>query len=141
MGTMIENRKARFEYELLDEYKTGIVLSGSEIKSIRDGKASIAEAYCLLVDGEMFIRNMHVDPYDKARDGHEPRRDRKLLLTKKELKKISAKMIDKGLAIIPLRLEIDELVKVQIAVSKGKKLYDKRQTIKDRDVTREMQRK
>jgi len=137
---MIENRKARHEYEILEEYKAGIVLVGSEIKSIRDAKTSIAEAYCLLIGGELFIRNMHVDPYEKAQTPHDVRRDRKLLLTKKELKKISNKMIDKGLAIIPLRLEVDKLIKVQIAIGKGKKLYDKRQTIKDRDVKRDLAR-
>jgi len=137
---MIENRKARFEYAILEEYKAGIVLVGSEIKSIRAGKTSIAEAYCVLVNGELFVRNMHVDPYEKATVPHEVRRDRKLLLTKKELRKIEGKMIDKGLAIIPLRLEIDQLIKMQIAIGKGKKLYDKRQTIKDRESKREIAR-
>lgn len=136
----IENRKARHEYDILEEYKAGLVLVGSEIKSLRDSKANIADAYCVLVNGEMFIRNMHVDPYEKAQTPHEPRRDRKLLLTKKELKKIGNKMIDKGLAIIPLRLEINDLIKVQIGIGKGKKLYDKRQSIKDRDIKRDVER-
>ena len=137
---MIKNRKAHFEYSILEEYKAGIVLAGSEIKSIRDGKASIAEAYCLLIGSEMFIRNMHVDPYEKARLVTEPRRDRKLLLTKKELKKISNMMIDKGLAIIPIRLEVNDLIKLQIGIGKGKKLYDKRTTIKDREMKRDLER-
>jgi SsrA-binding protein len=136
----VENRKAKFEYNILEEYKAGIVLVGSEIKSIRDHKTSIAEAYCVLIDGELFIRNMHVDPFEKASTPHEVRRDRKLLLNKQELKRIGNKMIDKGLTIIPLRVEIDGLIKIQIAIAKGKKLYDKRETIKERDNTRESQR-
>ena len=138
-----ENRKARYEYTILEEFKAGIVLKGAEIKSIREGRTNIADSYCVLVDGELFIRNMSVEPYENAmaHQTYEPRRDRKLLLTKNELKKINNKMIDKGLAIIPLRLEINDLIKVQIAIGKGKKLYDKRQTIKDRDLKREMQRK
>jgi SsrA-binding protein len=137
---MIENRKARFEYNILEEYKAGLVLVGSEIKSIREGKTNIADAYCVLINGELFIRNMHVDPYERAQTPHAPRRDRKLLLTKQELKRIGNKMIDKGLAIIPLRLEIDKLIKLQIGIGKGKKLYDKRQTIKDRDINRDLAR-
>lgn len=137
---MIENRKARHEYTIIEEFKAGMVLVGSEIKSIRDGNTNIADAYCILVNGEMFVRNMHVDPYERAQTPHEPRRDRKLLLTKKELKRITNKMIDKGLALIPLRLEVGDLIKMQIAIGKGKKLYDKRQTIKDRDISRDLAR-
>lgn len=138
----IENRRAKFEYAILDEYKAGIVLIGTEIKSIREGNVNINNAYCVLVDGELFIRNMHIDHYEKALAVVQPdvRRDRKLLLNKKELKKIESKMIDAGLAIIPLRLEINQLIKMQIAVGKGKKLYDKRETIKNRDINREIQR-
>ena len=138
--SIVENRKARHEYTILDEYRAGIVLVGSEIKSIREGKTNIADAYCVLINNELFIRNMHVDPYEKAQTPHAVRRDRKLLLTKQELKKISNRMIDKGLAIIPLKLEIDTLIKLQIGIGKGKKLYDKRQTIKDRDVKRDLNR-
>jgi SsrA-binding protein len=138
--TTVENRRAKFEYTILDEYKAGIVLVGSEIKSIREGKTNIADSYCVLINGELFIRNMHVDPYDKAQTPHEVRRDRKLLLNKQELKKIDSMMIDKGLVIIALRLEIGKLIKVQIAIGKGKKLYDKRETIKNRDLNREQQR-
>jgi SsrA-binding protein len=137
---MIENRKARHEYTIIEEYKAGMVLIGSEIKSIRAGNTNISDAYCILVNGEMFIRNMHIDPYERAQVPHEPRRDRKLLLTKKELKRIGNKMIDKGLALIPLRLEVGDIIKLQIAIGKGKKLYDKRQTIKDRDISRDLAR-
>lgn len=138
---MIENRKARHEYTILEEYKTGMVLVGSEVKSIRDGKASIAESYCVLINGELFIRNMNIEPYEKAQTPHEVRRDRKLLLKKQELKRIGNKMIDKGLAIVPLRIfEDGGIFKMQIAIGKGKKLYDKRQTIKDRDISRDLAR-
>lgn len=133
---MIENRKARFEYSTLEEYKAGIVLIGTEIKSIRDGKANISDAYCIIVNGELFIRNMYVAPFQLAQTPHETRRDRKLLLTKKELKKIGDKMIDKGLAIIPIRVEVNKLIKLQIIIGKGKKLFDKRNKIKENDIKR-----
>lgn len=137
---MIENKKAYFEYNILEKYNAGMVLVGSEIKSIRDVKTNISDAYCVLINGEMFIRNMYVAPYEKAQTPHEPRRDRKLLLTKQELKRIGNKMIDKGLAIIPLKLTIDRLIKIEIGIGKGKKLYDKRESLKKKDLDRESQR-
>lgn len=134
------NRKARYEYFILEEYTAGIILVGSEIKSIREGNASIDEAYCLLVDGELFIRNMYVKPYEYARDNHEPRRDRKLLLKKKEIRKIQRTLID-GLTIIPLSTSfVHGRLKMTVGIAKGKKLYDKRETIKKRDNDRELQR-
>lgn len=136
----VENRKAYFEYTILEKYTAGITLVGSEIKSIRDSNTNIADAYCILIDGEMFVRNMYVAPYDKANVPHEVRRDRKLLLTKQELKRIGNKMIDKGLAIIPLKLTIDRLIKIEIGIGKGKKLYDKRESLKSKDLKREMDR-
>lgn len=138
----IKNRKATHEYSILENFTAGIVLLGSEIKSIREakGKTSIAEAYCLFIDGELFIRNMHIDPYEKALVPHLVRRDRKLLLTKKELKRISAKMIDVGLTIIPLNLNLDKLVKIHIGIAKGKKTRDKRNDKKEKDIKRELQR-
>jgi SsrA-binding protein len=137
---MVENRKAYFEYNILEKYTTGMVLIGSEIKSIRDGNTNISDAYCILIDGEMFVRNMYVAPYDKAQTPHEPRRDRKLLLTKQELKRIGNKMIDKGLTIVPLKLEIDKLIKMEIGIGKGKKLFDKRESIKNKDIKRDLER-
>ena len=137
---MIENKKAYFEYSILEKYNAGIVLVGSEIKSIRDVKTNISDAYCVLINGEMFVRNMYVAPYEKAQTPHEPRRDRKLLLTKQELKRIGNKMIDKGLTIIPLKLTIDKLIKIEIGIGKGKKLYDKRESLKKKDLDRESQR-
>ena len=137
---MIENKKAYFEYSILEKFNAGIVLVGSEIKSIRDAKTNISDAYCVLINGEMFVRNMYVAPYEKAQTPHETRRDRKLLLTKQELKRISNKMIDKGLTIIPLKLDINQLIKIEIGIGKGKKLYDKRESLKKKDLERESQR-
>ena len=131
------NKKARFEYHILEEYTAGVVLLGSEVKSLRLGNASVEEAYCIFVDGEIFIRNMHIDPYLQAPQQHEPRRDRKLLLKKIEIQRISDKMIDKSLTLVPLAVHIDGLIKIKFGIGKGKKLYDKRQTIKDRDIARE----
>ena len=136
----IKNRKAGFEYSFLEKYVAGIQLSGSEIKSIREAKANIAEAFCLFVNSELFIRNMNINEYKQGgmHNNHNPKRDRKLLLNKQELKKLSSKLIDKGLTIIPLRLFINEngYAKLEIALAKGKKLYDKRETETQRTVER-----
>jgi SsrA-binding protein len=139
----IKNKKAGFEYLLLEEFTAGIQLSGTEIKSIREGKASIAEAYCTFVRNELYVRNMHIAEYTMGSyNNHEPKRDRKLLLNKRELRKISGKINEKGLTVIPVLLFINEkgLAKLNIAVSKGKKLYDKRETLKYKDQQREMDR-
>ena len=139
----IKNKKARFSYFLEDEYDAGIVLSGSEIKSIRSGKASIVEAFCLLIDNEVWIRNMYVAPYENASfNKHKPKADRKLLLNKKEITKISKHLKVKGNSIIPLKLFLNKSnwLKVRIACAKGKKLHDKRDDIKNRDDQREIDR-
>lgn len=120
-----------------------MVLTGTEIKSIREGKVNLQDAYCLLLDGELYIRNLHISPYTEGTHyNHEPLRDRKLLLTKRELKKLDSKLKDQGLTIIPIRIFSSEkgLAKIEIALAKGKKLYDKRDTIKERDVKRETDR-
>lgn len=141
----IRNRKASFEFSFLEKYISGIQLSGSEIKSIREGKANIAEAFCLFVNEELFVRNMNINEYKQGgiHNNHNPKRDRKLLLNRHELKKLSSKLIDKGLTVIPLRLFINEngFAKLEIALAKGKKLYDKRESIKKRDVEREISRR
>ncbi len=140
----IVNRKARFEYEFLETFIAGIVLTGTEIKSIRNGKASIAEAYCFLKNGELFIKNMYIAEYEQGTyNNHDPLRVRKLLLNKHELKKLERKKKDVGITIIPVRLFINEkgLAKLEIALAKGKKLHDKRQSIKERDVKRDLARK
>ena len=140
----IKNRKASFQYELLDTYIAGIVLSGTEIKSIRLGKASIAESFCEFNSaGELFVINMQVDEYSHASHfNHNPKASRKLLLNKNELKKLQKEVQTSGLTIIPLTLFINDrgLAKMKIALAKGKKLYDKRETIKERESKRNLAR-
>lgn len=140
----IKNRKASFEYSFLEKFIAGIKLTGTEIKSIRAGKANINEAFCSLMNDELWVRNMHIEEYEMGnRFNHEPKRNRKLLLTKNELKKIANKLKDQGLTIIPIMLFINEkgLAKLEIAIAKGKKVYDKREDIKKRDTQRELSRK
>lgn len=140
----ILNKKARFAYEILDKYTAGIVLTGTEIKSIRSSKASIAESFCEFNDkGELFVINMTIEEYAFGNYyNHRPKAERKLLLNKKELKNLHKDIQTKGLAIIPLRLYINEngYAKLEIALAKGKKLFDKRDTIKDRDNKRNLDR-
>lgn len=140
----ILNKKARFQYDILDKYTAGIVLTGTEIKSIRSGKASIAESFCEFNDREeLFVINMTVEEYAFGNYyNHKPKAERKLLLNRKELKKLKKEMDVKGNAIIPLRLYINEkgFAKLVLALGKGKKLYDKRETIKDRDNKRDLDR-
>ncbi|MFT6796000.1 MAG: SsrA-binding protein [Maribacter sp.] len=140
----IKNKKARFEYELLDKYTAGIVLGGTEIKSLRNGRASISESFCEFNDrGELFVINMQIDEYSHASHyNHKPKAQRKLLLQKRELKKLLKEVTTSGLTIVPLTLFINDrgLAKIQIALAKGKKLYDKRETMKDRDNKRDLAR-
>ena len=140
----IQNKRARFEYELLDQYTAGIVLTGTEIKSIRNSQASISECFCEFNErGELFIVNMYVEIYAfGTRYNHSPRGSRKLLLSKSELKKLHRDIQNVGLTIVPLRLFINDkgFAKVSISLAKGKKLYDKRETIKDRDNQRNLAR-
>ena len=139
----IRNKKARFEYHLEDIYQAGIQLSGTEIKSIRNGKASILESYCLHSNGEVWIRNMHITEYENGSFyNHKPRADRKLLLNKSEIDKIEKFLKTKGNTLIPLKLFLSEKgwVKVEIACAIGKKLHDKRQDLKEKDDKREMDR-
>lgn len=137
----IKNRKASFEFEFIDTYTAGIMLKGTEIKSIREGKASLTEAFCFFRNGELFIKQMHISPYSMASVyNHEAVRDRKLLLSKKELDKLESKFEEKGLTIIPVRLFVNErgLAKLEIALGRGKKLHDKRQSIKEKDAKRDL---
>lgn len=140
----IKNKKARFEYELLDKFTAGIVLSGTEIKSIRHSRASISESFCEFNDqGELFIINMQIDEYSHASHyNHKPKAERKLLLNKRELKKLEKEVNTSGNTIIPLNLFLNDrgLAKLNIALAKGKKLYDKREVIKDRDNKRDLAR-
>ena len=139
----IKNKRAKFEYQLLDKFVAGIQLGGTEIKSIRNGKASILEAYCVVEDGQVFIRNMHITEYENASFyQHKPRADRKLLLNKREIDKLDKKIKLKGFSIVPLRLFINNkgLAKLEIALAQGKKLYDKRQDLKAKDDKRAIDR-
>lgn len=139
----IKNKKASYQYFLVEEYTAGIQLTGTEIKSIREGKASIADAYCNFTGNELFVREMHIAIYKQGTIfNHEPKRDRKLLLTRRELKKLLGKVNEKGFTIIPTLLFINEkgLAKLTIALAKGKHFYDKRETIKKKDVARDLDR-
>ena len=133
----ITNKRAKFEYHLLDKYEAGIVLSGTEIKSIRNSKASITDSFCEFNDrNELFVINMSIEEYNYgSKYNHKPKDSRKLLLNKNELKKLNKEVANSGLTIIPLKLYINNngYAKIQIALAKGKKLYDKRESIKDRE--------
>ena len=142
-GINIKNRKAKFEYEFLDTYIAGIKLAGTEIKSIREGKASIAESFCEFNDGELFVINMTVQEYSHATYfNHNPKTERKLLLKRRELRKLEKEVRNSGLTIIPLRVFINDrgFAKMEIALAKGKKLYDKREVMKERDTKRDLDR-
>lgn len=139
----IKNRRAKFEYEFLDTFVAGIKLAGTEIKSIREGKASIAESFCEFSNGELFVINMTVQEYSHATHfNHIPKSARKLLLQKRELRKLEKEVKNSGLTIIPLRVFINDrgYAKMEIALAKGKKLYDKRETIRDRETKRNLDR-
>jgi SsrA-binding protein len=139
----IRNRSAYYEYFIDDKYVAGVVLTGTEVKSLRAGKASFNDAYCLFLKNELFIRSLHIAEYSHGtNNNHDPVRERKLLLTKKELKKIQTRIKEKGYTLIPLRIFMNEknLVKMEIGLAKGKKLHDKRDSIKQRDTEREIKR-
>lgn len=140
----IENRRAKFDYQFIDKLVAGLVLKGTEIKSIREGKAALSDSYCYFRKDELYVRNMHITEYSEASfTNHEPTRERKLLLTKHELNKLVKKMKDQGLTIVPTRLFLSDrgFAKLEIALAKGKKLHDKRDDIKKKDIEREMNRK
>lgn len=139
----IKNRKASYEYSFLDKYVAGMQLRGTEIKSIREGKAQLQEAYCFFKNGELYIKQMHIAQFTEASyNNHETDRERKLLLNKKELAKIESKLEEKGLAVVPTRLFINDrgFAKLEIALAKGKKLFDKRDSIKEKDIKRDLER-
>ncbi|MGZ3884382.1 MAG: SsrA-binding protein SmpB [Bacteroidia bacterium] len=140
----IENRRAKFDFQFLETFVAGMVLTGTEIKSIREGKAGLSDSYCFFKNNELFIKNMHISEYTEGTHyNHEPNRERKLLLNKTEVSKINKKLKDQGLTVIPVRLFISEsgYAKLEIALAKGKKEFDKRESIKDREVQKELQRK
>ena len=139
----LRNKKASFEYEFLEKFIAGIVLQGTEIKSIRLGKVSFGDSYCAFFKNELYVKEFHISPYEKGTHyNHEPKRERKLLLSKKELKRLLAKSEEKGLTIVPTRIFINErgYAKLEIALARGKKMYDKRESIKKKDIKRDMER-
>jgi SsrA-binding protein len=141
-GDVATNRQASFRYELLEKIECGIQLQGSEVKSLRDGAVQLKDAYAEVRDGEVWLRNMHIAPYKPAsRENHEPERPRKLLLHRSEIERLIGKTAERGLTIVPTRIYFKgPRAKVEIAVARGKDLYDKRRSIKDREQKREMQR-
>lgn len=139
----IKNKKASFEYQLLEKFDAGIQLTGTEIKSVRDGKVSLAEAYCYMHEGELFIKNMHISHYEAGGVyNHDPTRTRKLLLKKGELGKINKKLKTKGLTVVPVKMYIADsgFAKLIVALAKGKKLHDKRHDLKKKDAQRAIDR-
>ena len=141
--TEIKNRSAFHEYFFDNKFVAGVVLTGTEVKSLREGKASFNDSYCIIHKGEMWLKSLHIAEYSHGTtNNHDPIRDRKLLLQKREITKIEGKLKEKGYTLIPLRIFFNEknLIKVEIGLGKGKKLHDKRETIKKRDVEREMKR-
>ncbi|MEM6361084.1 MAG: SsrA-binding protein SmpB [Bacteroidota bacterium] len=139
----IKNRKASYEYEFVDTYEAGIVLKGTEIKSIREGKVTLQDGYCFFEKGELFSKGINIAPYEQGSFyNHDPLRERKLLLHKQELEKLEKKSQEKGLTIIPVKLFLNAkgFAKLFIALAKGKKLHDKRDSLKEKDMKREIQR-
>ena len=139
----IKNRKASYEFEFIDKYEAGIMLKGTEIKSLREGKASVQEAHCYFRKEELYVKGMNISPYTQASFAeHDMARDRKLLLKKRELEKLKTKSEEKGLTIVPIKLFINArgLAKLQIALARGKKIYDKRDSIKQKDQKRDLER-
>ena len=139
----IRNRSAYYEYQIDDKYDAGIVLTGTEVKALRSGKASFNDAYCIFQGDELFVKSLHISEYELGTyNNHNPTRERKLLLNRKELRKIQSKIKEKGFTIIPLRIFFAESgkAKIQIGLARGKKLHDKRESIKQRDADRELRR-
>jgi SsrA-binding protein len=140
-GDVATNRQAAFRFNLLEKLEAGIVLQGSEVKSLRNGAVQLKNAYAEVRDGEVWLRDMHIAPYDPARENHDPERPRKLLLHKREIERLVGKTAEKGLTIVPTRIYFSGArAKVELAVAKGKDLHDKRHAIKDRDQKREIDR-
>lgn len=139
----IRNRSAYHDYYIEDKYDAGLVLAGTEVKSLREGRASFNDSYCFFHKGELWIKSLHITPYSHGTvNNHDPVQERKLLMHKKELRKLEAKIKEKGYSIVPLRIFFNEkgLAKLEIGLGKGKKLYDKRETIKQRDTERDIKR-
>lgn len=141
--TEIRNRRVEFEFKLLNTFEAGLILTGTEVKSLREGHANLNDAYCYIRQGELFVRNMFISEYDLGTyNNHDPRRPRKLLLNKGELNKLDKKVKEKGFTIVPVRLYFSErgLAKLEIALAQGKKSFDKRHSIKEKDTKRDLDR-
>lgn len=141
MRVVAQNKKARYNYEILDRIEAGISLLGSEVKSIREGRISLKESYAEIKGGEVFLLNCHISPYEPAsRFNHEPRREKRLLLHRREIKRLTGKTQEKGLTLVPTKVFINDKgkVKVEVALAKGKRAYEKREAIRERDRDREL---
>jgi SsrA-binding protein len=139
----IKNKRATFDFEILDVLTAGLVLTGTEIKSLRSGKANLTDSFCVIEKDEAFVRNMHISEYEKGGHyNHEPKRDRKLLLNRQEINKWHAKLKEKGLTMVPLKLFINPkgIAKLDVGLGRGKKTYDKRESLKEKDAKRQMDR-
>jgi SsrA-binding protein len=141
-GDVATNRQARFRYELLEKWETGIALQGSEVKSVRDGKVTLKDSYATVRDGEVWLHNMHIAPYQPAaREGHDPERPRKLLMHKREIERLIGKTHEKGLTLVPTRMYFSgPRAKIELALARGKEQHDKREAIREREQRREMER-
>jgi len=140
-GDVATNRQATFRYNLLETFEAGIVLQGSEVKSLRNGSVQLKDAYAEVRDGEVWLRNMHIAPYGPARENHDPERPRKLLLHRREIERLVGKTAERGLTLVPTRVYFSgPRAKIELALARGKDLYDKRRSIKDREQRREMER-
>lgn len=140
-NVILKNRKAEFEYHFIHKFEAGLILTGAEVKSVKNAKASISEAYCFVNNEEIFIKGMHISEFKNLGYAkHEPLRDKKLLLNKREIKKIINKLKDEGVTLIPILLFISDrgFIKIEIAIAKGKKLYDKRADLKEKDIKRDL---
>ncbi len=143
MKIIAQNRKARHDYDILETYEAGIVLQGSEIKSVRDGRVNLKDSYAKVRNGELWLYDMHISPYDKASYfNHDPLRPRKLLLHRKEINRLMGKVQERGLTLIPLKIYINDRgwAKVELALARGRKLHDKRKKIIEREIRRELER-
>jgi SsrA-binding protein len=142
MKVVTTNRRARHDHEILETFEAGLVLLGSEVKSLRDGRANLKDSYAVVRDGELWLVAAHISPYSFARGGgHDPERDRKLLLHRREIERLASKLAEKGLTLIPLRIYFkDGKAKVELGLARGKRLYDKRQALKAKEQRREMER-
>jgi SsrA-binding protein len=140
-GDVATNRQATFRYNLLERFEAGIVLQGSEVKSLRNGAVQLKDAYAEVRDGEVWLRNMHIAPYEPARDNHDPERPRKLLLHRREIERLIGKTAERGLTLVPTRVYFSgPRAKVELALARGKDMYDKRRSIREREQRREMER-